>query len=209
MVPISALYSRLLIQVPGCPEPTAEQALLDTAIEFCEKTLVLRQELDVIVTRDGLGQFDLDPPTDQHAIARVVSVTFDGRPLKGAFPDDTYALDTNTGNPRIYYTRRTDNEFTLNLYPVPDSRKRVITTVALRPTRNATEIDDDLYNYHADALVHGAVSRLTVIPNQPFTDLAYASASLAMFRDDMARAKIDGYQGRTVGTSRVKMNPFV
>ena len=50
MISIDKFYSRVMPYVQGCPEPTASQAILDAAIEFCDKTNVMRQTLDTFFT---------------------------------------------------------------------------------------------------------------------------------------------------------------
>ena len=208
MVDIGQFLSRLLPQVPGCSEPLAYQSLVDSAIEFCEKSLILRQDLDAFFSVDGRRVYDLDPPTANHGIARVISVTADGRQLTGLFEEDYPSLGADTGRPLAFYTTRIDNEFVLNLYPVPDERLRVVVHAALKPTRGTTQVDDDLYNNWADAIIDGAISRIARIPNQPFSDVNYASAMASSAREKTARARIEAYHGRVRGGTSVKMRPF-
>ena len=193
MVDIGQFLSRLLPQVPGCSEPLAYQSLVDSAIEFCEKSLILRQDLDAFFSVDGRRVYDLDPPTANHAIARVISVTADGRQLTGLFEEDYPSLGADTGRPLAFYTTRIDNEFVLNLYPVPDERLRVVVHAALKPTRGTTQVDDDLYNNWADAIMDG---------------VNYASAMASSAREKTARARIEAYHGRVRGGTSVKMRPF-
>lgn len=209
MVKLDVFLSRLLPQVPACPEPLALEHLKDACIEFCEKSLAIRQDLDFFYSVANLGQYDLDPPSNQHMIATVLSVRYDGKELSGIFVEDAQELPEAAGNPAGFFTSRTNNEFVLHLHPTPEAREQVLVNVALRPIRSATEVDDDLYNLYADAIIDGAIARLAKIPNQPFTDLAYAAAMQNSFREKAARAKVDSYHGRIRGNSRVKMRPFV
>ena len=50
MIPLSAFFPRLLPNVLGCPEPLAQQALLDSAIEFCSRSLAVTTTLDRTTT---------------------------------------------------------------------------------------------------------------------------------------------------------------
>lgn len=209
MINIDEFFPRLLPQVPGCSDPLARQSLLDAAIEFCEKSLVVRQDLDMFFSVAGRKNYDLDPPTNQHAIVRVLSVNYNGSRLHGIFQEDVPNLLTTQAMPHAFYTTRVDNEFLLNLYPTPDERESIVVNTALKPTRNAVQVDDDLYNYWADAIVDGAISRIARIPNQPFSDVNYAAAMQASFADKTARARMEAYQGRVRGGTRVQMRPFV
>ncbi len=209
MVNIAEFYPRLLVQVPGCSEPLAQQSLLDAAIEFCDKSLIIRQNLDVFFTVDGRKVYDLDPPTSSHTIARVLSVECDGRVLNGLLQEDTAGLSTDPSRPLAFYTTRTDNELLLNLYPIPDDRYRATAHVALKPTRTAQQLDDDLFTIWADAIIDGAISRIARIPGQPFTDVNYAMAMANSAREKTAKARIEAYNGRIRGGTAVKMRPFV
>ena len=209
MIELGQFLSRLLPQVPGCSEPLAYQSLLDSAIEFCEKSLAIRQNLDAFFTVDNRRVYDLDPPTRNHVIARVISVTVYGKPLTGLFEEDVPNLSDSQGRPLLFYTTRIDNEFVLNLYPVPDERLPVIVHAALKPTRNATEVDDDLFNIWSEAVIDGAISRIARIPNQPFSDVNYASAMASSAREKISRARIEAYHGRVRGGTSVKLRPFV
>ena len=208
MVDISQFLSRLLPQVPGCSEPLAYQSLVDSAIEFCEKSLAIRQDLDAFFSVDSRRVYDLDPPTINHSIARVISVTADGRPLTGIFEEDVSSLGQDYGRPLAFHTTRIDNEFVLNLYPIPDERLRIVVHAALKPTRAAQQLDDDLFNNWADAIIDGAISRIARIPNQPFSDVNYASTMASSAREKISRARIEAYHGRVRGGTSVKQRPF-
>lgn len=208
MVDISQFLSRLLPQVPGCSEPLAYQSILDSAIEFCEKSLVIRQNLDAFFTVDGRSVYDLDPPTSSHAIARVISVQLDNKPLHGLFEEDVPNLGDSSGEPTLFHTTRIDNEFVLNLYPIPDERQRVTVHVALKPTRSATQVDDDLFNNWSEVVVEGAIARIARIPNQPFSDVNYAFAMANSAKEKTCRARVEAYHGRVRGGTAVKMRPF-
>jgi hypothetical protein len=74
MKALSAFYPRVLPYLPGCSEPFANQVILNSAIEFCENSLTLRQNLDTFNTVAGKIEYDLDPPSANHDINRVMSV---------------------------------------------------------------------------------------------------------------------------------------
>lgn len=206
---LSAFYPRILPYLPGCPEPLVDQVLLNSAIEFCEASLTLRQNLDTFKTSVGKVDYDLDPPSSQHDINRVMGVTVNGRELNAGMAE-VIRNDLSTANatPRGFYTDRTDSTFTLRLAPPPDGSYPVIVAVTLRPARNATQLDDDLFNIWIDPVVSGAIGRAMQIPNQPFTDYARADQLLAEAARLTNSSRIESNYGLVRGSMRVRPRSF-
>ena len=209
MKPLSAFYPRILPYLPGCSEPMVDQVLINSAIEFAQSSLTIRQNLDTFNTVVGQIEYDLDPPTTQHDINRVMSVNVGGKELVAGLAE-VIRNDLPTANsiPRGFYTNRTDNTFTLRLSPPPDKVYPVIVGVTLRPTRNATQLDDDMYNIWIDPIVSGAIARAMMIPDQPFTNPAQAQELLASASRQTVTSRIESNFGLTRGSMRVRSRPF-
>jgi hypothetical protein len=168
-----------------------------------------RQNLDPFRTVVGKVEYDLDPPTKNHDINRVMGVTVDGRELSpGLFEAIRNDLPTAVAIPRGFYTDRTDNTFTLRLSPPPDKVYPVTVSVTLRPARNAVLLDDDLYNIWIDPIVSGAIARAMQIPDQPFTDLARAQELLMSAAKQTNSSRIEGNYGLVRGSMRVRARSF-
>jgi hypothetical protein len=207
MRPLSDFYSRILPWVPGCPEPTANQALVDAAILFCEDSLVLREKLEPFQLEVGKDAYELDAPAQQQ-VARVLSAQIDGYACAVVPAEDSVFPMVVTGKPTAVYTTRSGSEFLLHTNPIPDAAYWAEVQVALRPLRTATQLEDDLFNLWAEAVVSGAVSRICSIPNQPFTDLA-TSANAAMHAARWSnKARIEGSSNRTRGQLSVQQRPL-
>lgn len=209
MKPLSAFYPRILPYLPNCPEPLVDQVLVNAAIEFAEASLTLRQNLDAFKTVVGKVAYDLDPPTPQHDINRVMGVTVNGRELHpGMFEAIRNDLPTANATPRGFYTDRTDNVFTLRLSPPPDVVVPVVVAVTLRPSRDATQLDDDFYNIWIDPIVSGAIARAMQIPDQPFTNYARAQELLASSAQQTVNSRIESNYGLVRGSMRVRARSF-
>lgn len=209
MKPLSAFYPRILPFLPGCSEPMVDQVLVNSAIEFAEASLTLRQNLDPFKTTAGIAQYDLDPPTKNHEINRIMGVTLDGKELHpGLFEAIRNDLPTDTAKPRGFYSDRTDNVFTLKLSPPPDGKYTVVVAVNLRPARGATQLDDDLYNIWIDPIVSGAIARAMQIPDQPFTNFAQAQYLLDSAAKQTVSSRIEGNYGLVRGSMRVRPRRF-
>jgi hypothetical protein len=185
------------------------QVLLDSAIDFCDSSLVLRQNLDSFSTTVGSSQYSLDAPSAQHDISRVMGVTLSGQELSaGMFEAIRNDLSTSNAKPRGFYTDRTNNVFTLELFPPPDGVYSVIVAVALRPKRTATSVDDDLFNMWIAPIISGAMARAMQIPDQPFSNPAQAQYLLDSAARQTNSARIDGNYGSVRGSMRVRARPF-
>jgi len=207
MTPLSSFYSRLIPRVPGCPEPTANQALVDAAIAFADDTLVLREQLDTFSTVAGVQKYELDPPSQQF-VSRVLSVVADGRVLTVASIHDVAPLDSPSGAPMTAFMTRNGSVYELNLHPTPDKVYPVNVVVATRPARGATSLEDDLYDRWCETVISGALARIHAIPNQPFSDPAIAQQQQALFMFGANKARMEGSFNRVVSTQRVRSRPF-
>ena len=209
MKALSAFFPRILPYLPGCPEPLAAQVLIDAAIEFCDSSLVLRQNLDTFNTVVGRVQYDLDAPSAQHDITRVMGVTLDGKELVAGMAEALRGdMPTAPAKPRGFYTDRTDSVFTLMLSPPPDEVYSVLVNVALSPTRTATQLDDDLYNTWINPIVSSAIARAMQIPGQPFSNPAQAQILLNSVARQTVTSRIEGNYGFVRGSMRVRSRPF-
>lgn len=206
MKPVSELLPRLMPRVVGCPEPMALQALVDSAIEFCERSLVIRHTLDGFATIPEVAEYDLDAPYQQR-VARVISVTCDGLTLTAVPPTAPGEL-VQLGLPNTYSTRYDGTTTVLELRPTPDSVKTIVVQVAASPTTSATALEDELVGRWFDALLAGATSRLMVTPNQPFSNFELAAMYSNMYRGEIGRAIAVGHSGRVQTSRTVGARPF-
>jgi hypothetical protein len=209
MISIDEFFPRVLPYVPGCSEPLARQAILDSATRFCEKTLILRQSLDSFNTIKNLVSYDLESPNNQMRVARVLSVTIDGKEIKGIFEEDVPMLSDNEGKPTGFYTTRVDSEFVLNLYPKPDDKYKVVVTVALAPTKTASALENDLYDIWSEGVICGAIARIAKVPNMPFSSMDVAMMKEAEAAKYLQESRVESYYGRVRGGTRVKTRPLV
>lgn len=209
MKALSVFYPRIIPYLPGVSEPLVDQVLVNSAIEFCESSLVLRENLESFNTSIGQIEYDLDAPSTQHDINRVMGVAVDGVALSGVMYE-TLRNDFPTGNakPQGFYTDRTGSTFVLRLVPPPDDSYSVVVNVALRPARSATLLEDDLYNIWIDPIVSGAIARAMQIPDQPFTNFGQAQYLLNSAARQTVSSRIEGNYGLIRGSMRARSRPI-
>ena len=209
MVPVSSFLSRLLPYVIGCPEPLAQQALVDAAIEFCDHTLIVTTDLDPVSVVKGVRQYEMELPA-QTGLSQVLRVWMDGTMLGPVPSTEVQSVDAPEGTPLYYYTRDRDEVLNLTLYPSPDKDipNGLIVRVATRPTRTATQLHSALFNEWVDVIVESALARLYDTPGQVFSNEAKAVVLWQKVRAKTNVARMEAYRGRTVSSLSVQMRSF-
>ena len=76
----SSLSTRISSSVPGCPQPLIEQAIRNTAVRTCERTLAWRYAEPPYQLNPGVHEYLYRKPTDSEVHA-VFSATINGYPL--------------------------------------------------------------------------------------------------------------------------------
>lgn len=192
----------------SCPDPVIAQALVDTAIAFCERSLIVRYTPDPVSTTAELGTYDFDVPTNQE-FSRVVYLTANAEPLRPVVHEQLPLPLSEPGVPTHYYVTQNESELTLVLYPTPDAAYSIAMELALRPTRTAQYLEDALYTYWLDALAHGTIARLMELPGQPYSNpqgAVYHARKAAVL---CKSARIESNIGRVTGAARAQPRPFV
>lgn len=209
MKALSAFFPRILPYLPGCSEPLVSQVLLDSAIDFCTKSLVLRQNLDPFYTVVGTDMYDLESPSAQHEISRVMGVTLDGMELRPGMAELVRNdLPTDLAKPRAFLTDRTDSVHTLRLMPPPDDVYSVVVAAVLRPSRTATMLDDDLFNLWISPIVNSAMAKAMMIPDQAFSNPAQAGYLAQVAAKETITSRVEGNYGLIRGSMSVRSRPF-
>ena len=207
MIATTEFLPRILPYVSGCSQPMALQALVDSAISFCDDSLVIRQRLDPARTVYGISEFDIDAPSQQ-AVSRIMKVWIDGVEAHAVPANEVGDWQMPIARPKNFYTLMDGGTLTANFYPVPDGVYRIAGEVALRPLRNATAFSDDLFNTWMEQVVTGALARLMSTPDQPFTNLALGQAATAKALYLSRWARVEGAYGRVNTTVAVRQRPF-
>lgn len=201
MSAIHAFFGRIAPFVIGCPDPTINQAIIDTCIHFCEMSMIDRRRLDAVQTSAGSQAVDLDLPPSTRAV-RVLNVQVDGVNIEAA-PDDVFSYETvinaSVGKPRGYIY----SGGALLLYPTPDAAYTVSVQAALKPLRSATTVDDKLFEDWADVIVSGSVARLMAMPFD-WANGQLANVYQTAYIVGLNRAMLESSREKTRATLRVE-----
>lgn len=201
MAALTAFHSRILPMVPGCPEPTVNQAIIDSCIDFCERSHIITRKLDPVFTASSRSEVEFDLP-DQSRLVRLTVVKVDGKDID---PSLEAEIDPNgssmvSGKPRVYGTT---DEGTIRLHPVPDQRYKVQAYAALKPSRAATSVDDELFEEWGEFIAAGALYRLLVM-GSTWGNPAQAKVYFDTFVVGSNRALIESRRRRTATEAQVQ-----
>lgn len=180
-VPLDDLLPLLAPHLPGAPTVTMQLHLAAAAADFCAATHLWRAPFTEELTTPGIQDYFL---FGDAVVESVLWVTLDGITLDATDPRllNKHLL-SQTGRPRRYWVHQ-DRE--LYLHPIPDAVYAFSGEFALKPSREASSIPDWLYETWADALVDGAIWRISSIPGKPWTSLDIATMRKQRF--DRAKA---------------------
>lgn len=174
IVAFSELSPEVLAAAPACPTPTVVRALRSAARELCEKASCYQYDMGVVVVPAGIATVALDVP-NQTVLHKPIALTLDGHKL---WPTSPTLLDqdyrdwrTSTGIPS-HFMRSTEDQSDLMLYPIPQGTYTTTTglrgRIAVKPTRNATGVEEIFFERYQDAVIDGALGRLLTIRSAPW-----------------------------------------
>lgn len=201
--PISDLLPMVLPFAHSCPELIGLEAIRNAAIEFCERSHWVQQQITpvtLVANQTAYQMLPVDPT--QTDVTAIIQVYLGQRLIYPSNPLDLakmFGMDWRqlAGTPGYYTT--IERQDTLLLAPTPDvgaagSALRV--TVAVRPLRTATTMDDSLVDRWGETIAYGARSRLHQIMRQPWYDINVAVQETRAFRAGVADAQIKINRGR-------------
>lgn len=198
---LSAFTPYIAPDVPGCPEPMIDDAVRRAAIEFCERSRALRERIafNTVASQD----YVTIAPTGGD-VAHLYKLMYGDETLKPTTRED-FDEDGDTGQPLEYYIEPPN---TLRLYPVPDAIYAMVAHVAVKPDRDATMLDDVLYNNWRDEIAAGAKGMLMKMGNQPWSNPGDAELALATFYTAIDRAAHKRATGNVGAPIRSKLHTF-
>lgn len=197
----------ILPNVNGCPDALARNAVLNALREFFDRTLAWRVMLDPITVTIGISNYDIDVPSGS-ALSQVLEFYYDGEKVEPTTRTDVAAQDalwrSNPGPIQGWYT---ENVTTLVLLPEPDFTKSngVELYVALKPSKDATTVDDWILNEYDEDIAHGALARLCAVPEKFWTNGKLAEYHQEKFNTAIASTAAKAAKGRTRAALRTRV----
>ena len=165
----------VLPDVPGCPEPMLDQALRETARDFCTRTKAWAEWMDPLTASSARALYEFEPDAGTEVVAALAAtVGEDGYAVIGAQALPAAWQDGKQGCVKdktlIHVSSK---EFIL--YPAPSAGQRITLQLALRPTMAGTGVGDVIFDEFAEAIAAGAKAKLMARPRKEWTDLQSAA----------------------------------
>lgn len=167
--------------VVGVPQPTLELHARLATIEFCRRTLCDTRTLEPLRT-DGTALIEMEAEP-QTQIIKVKAVAVDGK--EWTLVDASQGKSSSRLQLAGDYVFTQDNR-TLQLFPVPVAGLLVEVDAALAPSIDASTLPDALGQQFIQDIAHGVVGNIKMIPGQPFSDPAGAERERSLFSARMA-----------------------
>lgn len=196
----------VLINAPGVAEVAATQALKDTAIEFCELTLIHQADHDPIGVVANLPDYDLETPVSGTRIFKIMRAWYEGKLLTPVAPDQVNdpsvynqsipGYDEKFGTPSGFIQK---DASTFSLIPIPETSvsSAITMRVALVPLRSATTVADFLYENWGEFISHGATARLLSMIGHPWSNPPAAAYHQTRYRVGINQARLLATKGYT------------
>ncbi len=203
----SELLDEVLPYLPADPsDPVTENAIKRAVIEFCSSSWIWRHLPDPITVIAGEAYYDLEPPTGTD-IAAVIDVALNNVPLTAKsiaqLDDEIPGWRTTQITPK-YYTQLDTEQVILAAVPPTGITDGLTMTLAVQPSQTATGFPKWIFNQYLYALADGALGKLMLMPNKPWTDLVNGADRRNRFESAIANARANAVSGLGRAAGRVK-----
>jgi hypothetical protein len=211
-------YDNFLIEVmpyvKDVPEIVALQAIKNAAIEFCQETRYIQNNLDAMAGITKIGTYDLEANEGTYKIADIVECWYGDSFLVPKSIEQLTQIYRSTnwntlgGNP-YYYFRPSSQEIRLVPYPDVTQSGKINIRAALKPSRASTTIREEIYERFLEDIAYGARARLYNTPNQPYYDLKTSLEYMKRFNDVIADVRTQVNKGLTRASVQIEFQRLV
>lgn len=199
-------FRDVLPDVPGCPEPVAEHAILRAAQEFFQTTRAWNVWLDDVTTLGVVTAYDLNLEPNSELV-RMEAATLDGVEIALARIQGMPA-NWRTTSPSVRTCVFTSDSKTVQLLPVKAAGMKLAIQASLKPSNNAPGINDDLFDLYVENIAMGAKARLMMQPGKDYSNPKGATDSYALFMDGINTIKTRLWRGTAATRPRAVANWF-
>lgn len=188
MAALTDFHSLIAPDVPGAPGVVISQAVLRTAIDFCDRAGIQIDDITVPVVAAARSAV-VDLP-EGYALASVLKLRgADGRKLTStdratAINGKRYEL---TEPPLEYWV---GGAKTLRFECVPSANETLTGLATLKPAATATAVPDVLLDDWADAIASGAKARLMQTPGKPWSSPELAAFHIGLYEKAISDARV-------------------
>lgn len=203
-------FPYVLAEVPACPDITVRLALVQTAIDFCQKTLAWNTFNDPIRLLSGFRDYDLDA-ISQARVLMVESLFLGAREVYARTTQELQSVmpDWQTAEGSPLYYNSPDSRDVVRVYPKPNTTgDTLLAKVVYVPLSSATTLPDFLGNDHMDTIASGTKARLMMMPEPLWTNPAMSAYYQGAYSLARENERITQIHERTRGNLTVTPRRF-
>lgn len=199
---LSAYLSRVLPSVDACPSPIAEQAIRDAIDSFCRQSRIYRERQTVALT-SGVSSYELDPPGGGSVIVETLYARIGDDILEPLIPELESRLFIGSGKPE--YIKHAEPG-SIEILPAP-ADSGTLSVVVVYSIDQAATMFPSILDQWREEISFGAMARLMVMPNKPWSNPQMAAGYQSMFNAGVNDAAARASLGNRRATMRVQAHP--
>ena len=209
MIAFTSYLPEVLPYVLGCPRAVAVNAVRKAVIELCERAHVWRYT-DTVSTVIDQDEYPITIP-DKSKPMLLKGVAYNGRDIDPITEDEldmrSASWRSSTGKPQRYLEV---TPHLVRVYPIPDAAETDALSfrVALKPSRDATESADYIYDDYSGAIAAGALAELLMQTGKTWAEPKASPMHAAKFEYAVSQASMRVRKSNTTAKFRVAARPF-
>jgi len=192
----------------GVPDFMLERAVRDSSIEFCRKTGVYIPEAEEILITKGVNEYDVSIPngTELNYITDIFANKTRLEAVSWSELLHKIGDGAEQGTPKYYSQKDNTNFF---LAPIPDAADTLRVLYSLKPSAASTSVPDTVGKENREAITQGALYRLQMMPNQPFSNQSAGIINKQFFDRSVSSAIRQVKFGFSGGNLKVRKREFI
>lgn len=176
---------------PSAPRVVALNQIKEACIDFFHRSRCWRVDLAPAVVPVSTTTFAPAPPLATEVVD-IMSAQWNGQPITIKSRQE---LDDEFGGWRSLLPAERPQmltlttERTMRLIPMNTAAGTLDVYAAIKPSRDATGINDAQFSEHVETIAMGAAYRLLMMPDKAWTNFELAAERMNAFRDGIRKAR--------------------
>jgi hypothetical protein len=219
---IETLVPKVRREAPNCPKFIILDELRNTLIDFCINTDIYMQDVTPFVVVANVNEYDssdldIPPGAELNHIIDIFRSRSDASitqisqkklvPIEAKAQIGSQSIFSVYGKGRVDYYTQKDQE-TILVAPTPEATETLYALYSLKPKQTSTTIPSIIANEYQEVIVHGALYRLQMMKDSPWSDVQAADLNKRMYDKGEALAVRKTKYGNVGANLTVKYQEF-
>lgn len=182
---LTDLYDYVLPDLPSVPQALALHHIRLAAAEFFERSKIWYYDHPLIDVVTGTAEYAFTPPAGSEVCA-IRQAWYNNQKIYARSPitlNESYEDWRSEVGVPYWYLRMSRLSVRLVPNPSADLVGGLKLWVNLKPTKDATTIEEEHFHEWGEAIAAGAKYRLAIIPKKPYTNTDMAAVWFQQFKD--------------------------